>query len=469
MPVTITHKVVSAIRQFGLCQCNDCIIAGISGGADSVALLDLLANLPGFPLRLVIAHLNHQLRGEESDGDEQFVNKLAESYDLPCEVRRVDVRQLAGQQRMPLEEAGRKARYDFFEELRQKYHATAVAVGHHADDQAETFLLRLLRGAGITGLAAMSPINQSRVIRPLLAISRRELRQHLDLKQLRFREDSSNTDHSYLRNRIRHDLLPRLQEYTPDISQRLATTACLLREDEALLSYYTAVAFSEGSRCGTGWTALSLDYLRQQQRPLRLRLYRTAIETVLGNLRRFELKHHQMLEQLFLNGATGRSLNLPRNLAALITADHLLFADRERLKPPSPCCCSIPGLGRFVLGNGLTLAVEQVPPPLSWGELPGWITYVDPVRAPFPWQVRPVIAGERLQLLGMQGSRSVQDILTDLKFPRHLRNSLPLVSCGDIALWLAGVRRTRYALVSPDQRDAIRISLYGREQLPLFP
>ncbi|MDD2501528.1 MAG: tRNA lysidine(34) synthetase TilS [Geobacter sp.] len=465
----IHQQLLAAIQQFNLCQPGDCLIVGVSGGADSVALLDLLATLHDFPLALVVAHLNHCLRGDESDGDQQFVQQLAAQYQLPFELRRVDVRQLAEQQRLSLEEAGRTARYAFFDELRIRHHASAVAVAHHADDQAETFLLRLLRGAGTTGLAAMSPLNQSGIIRPLLTVTRQELQEHLAARQLTFREDSSNTDQSYLRNRIRHQLLPLLQEYNPTIAQRLSATASLLGEDETLLAHCTETTFKQMHCSGTGWSALSRKELGQQPRPLRLRLYRKSVESLLGNQQRFELRHYQLLDSLMLEGSTGASQNLPRNLVVVLTAEQLLFAPKELLKPAPPTHCTITSTGTYQLGNGLALTVEIERPPQSWQGLAGTTCYINPAEAPFPWQVRPIAPGDRLDLLGSKGSRSAQDLLTDLKIPRYLRPALPLICCNGQPLWLASIRRSRHALVDPDLQQAIRITLSGQEHLPLFP
>ena len=469
MPALIHQKLLAAIQRFNLCRPDDSLIVGVSGGADSVALLDLLATLPDFPLTLVVAHLNHCLRGDESDGDQQFVQQLADRYQLPYELRRVDVRQLARQRGLSLEEAGRTARYDFFDELRIRHHANAIAVAHHSDDQAETLLLRLLRGAGTTGLASMAARNRAGVIRPLLTISRQELREHLTARGLSFREDSSNSDQTYLRNRIRHELLPLLQEYNPAITERLSATACLLGEDETLLLHCTETAFQQISRTGTGWNALSLTALKQQPYALRLRLYRMTIESIQGHQQRFELRHYQLLDRLLLEGSTGAGLDLPCRLTAMLTADRLLLAPRALLRPAPPGCYRIDAPGNYELGNGLTLLVEATVAPSSWHNLPVAVCYVDPEQAPFPWQVRPVAPGDRLELLGMTGSRSIQDILTDLKFPRHLRGCLPLISQDNRPLWLAGIRRSRYALVTPNHMQAFRITLSGQDQLPLFP
>ena len=163
---------------------GDTLIIGLSGGADSCALLDLLATLPGFPLRLVAAHLNHCLRGADSDADEQFCRDLAARHDIPFESRRVDIRAAATADMLNLEDAGRRARIAFFEELRSTWQAAAIVLAHHADDQAETVLMRLLRGSGMTGLAGMSWSNGRGYIRPLLGITRAEIEAYLAERHL---------------------------------------------------------------------------------------------------------------------------------------------------------------------------------------------------------------------------------------------------------------------------------------------
>lgn len=465
----LSQRVLQAIQQHQLCRPHDCLIVGVSGGADSVALLDLLSQLPGLPLQLVVAHVNHCLRGRESDADEAFVQELASAYGLACEVTRVAVQEQAAQQHCSLEEAGREARYAFFEALRQRHQAAAVAVAHHADDQAETLLLRLLRGAGSSGLSAMAPRTGAGIIRPLLGCTRQELRDYLAARQLTFREDSSNAKQDVLRNRIRHELLPLLQTYNPAIAERLAATAQLLGEEQQVVNHYTTGCFLELARCGNGWVALPKARLTDLLRGLRLQLYRQAVQHILGTLRRFELKHFDLLDQAVIYAATGSRLNLPQGLAALVTAEQLLLARKELLHPAPPACCCITAPGSYDLGNGLSLLVEPAPAPANWHDLPASVTYVDSAAAPFPWLVRPIAPGDRLELLGMTGSRSVQDILTDLKLPRHLRRALPLLCQNGQPLWLAGVRRTRHALLQAGQPTGLRITLSGQEQLPLFP
>lgn len=470
MPQPTLHtRIADAIRDQSLARPGDRLIVAVSGGADSVALLDLLSTSPYYSFRLIVAHLNHLLRGPESDADERFVIELATQYGLPCEVSRTDVRNLARQCRLSLEEAGRKARYAFFEELRQRHQAAAIAVAHHADDQAETFLLRLLRGSGASGLTAMAPRTAHDVIRPLLSISRAELLDYLKSRGLVFREDKSNQDRNFLRNRVRHDLLPRMKEYNPAIVERLTATAGLLADDEQLLEQLTSQCWEQLGDHDTGWAALNRQPLEKQPTGLRLRLYRHAITRTSGSLSRIERKHCLAIDQLVLNGQTGGQIALPKGLAALLTSEHLLIARRDLLHPSPPATLTIDKPGSYDLGNGLSLLVELATPPRDWSSLPAHICFIDQQQVPFPWHLRPARANDRLELLGMSGSRLVRDILVDIKLPRHLRQSLPLLLHNEKPLWLAPVRRTRLGLLPSDRNDGMRLTLVNQKHLPLFP
>jgi tRNA(Ile)-lysidine synthase len=239
-----------ALRATGMPPRSATLVVGLSGGADSVALLDALASLRrrrGF--RLVAAHLDHHLRPGSGD-DAAFCAELCRALDVPLRVGRADVRARAARERGGLEQAARRERYAFLRRVREEESAVAVAVAHTRDDQAETLLLRLLRGSGATGLAGMRP-RRGDVVRPLLDVSREEVLAHLGERGLAWREDASNADLAHRRNRVRHELLPYLAErFNPAIRASLARTAALLAEDAAHLrgeaeALVTAIAREE--------------------------------------------------------------------------------------------------------------------------------------------------------------------------------------------------------------------------------
>ena len=220
---------------FALWQPKQSFILGISGGADSVCLLDVFSTLAQkHDFQLHIAHVNYRLRGKDSDRDEALVKTVAAAYGIPCTILRPPKTSFAKS-----EESYRNLRYQFFEKLRQEKNYDAIVVAHNQDDQAETFLLRLLRGAGLAGLSAMRP-KHDHIIRPLIAESRNSILAYLKDRELFFREDGSNSDPRYLRNRIRHELIPFLEKkFQPQTKKILADTAHLIAEDYALLQTVT--------------------------------------------------------------------------------------------------------------------------------------------------------------------------------------------------------------------------------------
>ena len=265
------------------------VAAALSGGADSVALTLLLRELAeqaGFVLAGVV-HLNHQLRAA-ADADEQFCRELAASLALPIDVERVDVGQAARRARISLEDAGHRARYAFFGRAAARLRAERVATGHHQDDQAETCLMRLVRGAGPDGLAGIRP-RAGCVIRPLLQLTRAELRAWLAERGQPFREDETNRDPAFTRNRVRHELLPFLEErFSPSIASTLARTAEIVRGEAEWMDAAADAAAPAVLALGEREAALDAAALHRQPPALARRLARRALEHVAGRRPEFD-------------------------------------------------------------------------------------------------------------------------------------------------------------------------------------
>ncbi len=433
-------RVIRVVRQHHLFQPGDTVIVGLSGGADSTALLDLLAGLPGFSLRLVAAHLNHCLRGPESDADEEFCRNLALRYAIPFESRRLDVKEYATQQGLNLEDAGRRARIAFFDELRVTWQATAVALAHHADDQAETVLMRLLRGAGPDGLAGMPYRNGRGSIRPLLNISRSEIEAWLTERGLTWREDASNRDTAFLRNRIRHELLPLLEQYNPAIRERLTATAALLADENDLLERL-AGDLADRSCSGDGETIrCDIDLLAGQHPALRRRVFRHLLGRLAGNLDHFSGRHITALERLLESPNPNASLDLPQGITAAREYGSLLL--RRPCATPVPAADEqlIAGPGRYPLPGGGSLTVTIEPAPSALSPFPPDSAWFDPTKAPFPWLLRTFRNGDRIVPLGMTGSKKVKDLFMDEKIPLPQRRRIPLLFSGETLIWVCGLR-----------------------------
>lgn len=465
----LSKRIARTIREQRLFEPEDTLIVAISGGADSTALLDLLATLPGFAPRLVAAHVNHCLRGEDSNADEQFARDLATRHDLPFESIRIDVKELAAQRGLNLEDAGRRARIAFFEELREKWRATAVALAHHADDQAETVLMRLMRGSGPSGLSGMQYRNDRGFIRPMLDITRAEIENYLKERGLTWREDASNSDGDFLRNRIRHELLPLLEGYNPAIRQRLGATAALLADEDVLLDQLAEKAVMRACSANDQGLACDISLLAAEPAALRRRVFRLALERLAGNLDHFTSRHIKSLELLSDSPRPNATLNLPQGITAIREYGTLLL---KRASASSPCANSsnkplhpspplqgaagadpevriITGPGVYEIPNSgcLTISDAQAAP-VGLSHLPADTAVFDLDHAPFPWHVRTFQPGDRIVPLGMSGSKKVKEIFIEAKIPLARRRQIPLVFSNDTLIWVCGLRTSHLSRVS---------------------
>ena len=286
---SLQERVLRTIRRERLIPPNGRVLAALSGGADSVALTLLLRELAveaGFVLAGA-AHLNHRLRAA-ADADEQFCRELAGSLALPIDVERVDVGQAARRGRISLEDAGHRERYAFFGRAAARLRADRVATGHHRDDQGETCLMRLVRGAGPDGLAGIRP-RAGNVIRPLLHVSRPELRAYLAARSQSFREDETNLDPAFTRNRVRHELIPLLEaRFSPSITNVLARTAEIVRADSEWMEAAVDAVAPTVLTLGKGEAALDAAELARHPPAIARRLARRALEHVAGRATEFE-------------------------------------------------------------------------------------------------------------------------------------------------------------------------------------
>jgi tRNA(Ile)-lysidine synthase len=427
------------------------VVAAVSGGIDSMVLLDLLASLDDYRLNLVVAHLNHLLRGEESDRDEAFVRDVAVRHGLPVIVHRIDVRQLAREQRLSLEEAGRVARHEFLEQTLGKTGAAVVALGHHADDQAETVLMRLLRGAGSGGLSGMAHRSGWK-IRPLLDAGREQIAEYARVREIPYREDSTNVDRRFLRNRVRCDLLPLLTTYNPSISRTLITTAAIQAADDACLSTLADELFGRLAARNGDEINVPVAALGETAQALRMRLYRHAIQDLTGSLASVSFRHLTAIDRLIGRGGPSRSIAIPgavrvgRNYGTLRFFRDTSEATHEGTR--------VDGFGRYPVPGGHVL-VAPVELPFSIESLTSRHALIDLDTAPFPWTVGTFQDGDRLVPSGMNGSRKLKKLFSDGKVPRHLRRRVPLLrdSAGHI-LSVMGVRRSNLAPVTVEPRNA---------------
>jgi tRNA(Ile)-lysidine synthase len=449
---------VAKVARQKLFSKGETVVVAVSGGADSVALLDILTHLQEYRLQLVVAHLNHGLRGAASDGDEAFVSGLAARYGLPFAVRRADIAGLARSSRLSLEDAGRRARYEFLAETAKAHGATSIAVAHHLDDQAETVMIRLLRGAGGSGLSAMASSSQGILKRPLLQVSRADIEQYLRLRELTYRTDSTNADTTILRNSIRHELMPFLRKYNPKISDRLAATAEILACDEELLEQLTETAFTRLLLPEEPGIQFEIAALVQELRGLRLRLYRRALLELRGDLKHIALAHLEAIDRLIASERPNARLKLPGNCFVSRSYGRLSFESVE-LPAAQVWKLAVAGEGTYPLPNGARLLVQRVARPALLDPGSRRVAYLNPDAAPFPWLLRNFAPGDRFTPLGMTGAQKVKDLFVNEKIPLKERRNMPLLECNGRILWVAGLRMAEQGRLTAATGAALRVEI----------
>jgi tRNA(Ile)-lysidine synthase len=441
-PSRLGRGVLDTIRRRRLLGDDARVAVALSGGPDSVALAWLLRDLePKSAWRVAgLIHVHHGLRGIEADADEAFCRGLAVRMDLPLHVTHVDVGQLARDRRVSIEVAGREARYAAFEAAAAALAATSVATGHTLDDQAETVLLRLLRGAGTRGLSAIRP-KLGRYVRPLIDCRRAAILAYLDSRRERFREDASNQDLSIPRNRVRRTLLPVLRDSWPGAVVALARFAELAADDEACLM---ALANEAGARIddADGRVALDLSALDALPTALGRRVIRGALEAAGGvptfrdveavsRLARADKKESRLDLRALTVRRGGQRLWFDR-AGGPLTESEGVTGTPQPLSVPGEVTLSETGLTiRASLGPRADLAARPSPA--------GPIAILQADALPQPLAVRYRRPGDRLRPLGAPGTRKLQDWFVDRKVPRADRDRIPLVvDERDRIVWVAG-------------------------------
>lgn len=436
---SLSDSVLRTIRRYRMLPAGGRVAVALSGGPDSVALLYVLRELEarGDVVVAGAAHFNHQLRGSASDDDEAFCRELAARLGLALDVGSADVRADARAHKRSIEDAARRLRYQFLAEAAVRLRADAVAVGHSRDDQAETFLLRLLRGSGTRGLGSIRP-KAGIVIRPLIDIARSALRQFAADQGLTFREDATNADIAIPRNRIRHELLPYLErEFSPRIVEVLAREASLAQDDEDKLE---AEAIEKAGAIVLSTTAsVTIDAraLRLLHPALASRVARRALESLAAG-RFVGFDHVQRFLGFVETGTAGQAMSLPGHQAIHLGGRVRLGPEPDRVGVVSKLQrVSLPVPGEVVLaGQDVAVSADWTDSPPAIG--PGESVLIQGVTAPLAVRFR--LPGDRFQPPGLGGrSKKLQDYLVDRKVARADRDSLPLVvDEDDRILWVVG-------------------------------
>ncbi len=461
------QKVKVYVERFHMIEPKDTIVLGISGGADSVCLLKILARWKeawGISLRAV--HVHHQLRGEEADADERFVRELCENEGIPCRVFHEDVQGMAQREKIGLEEAGRIARYRCFATVCEDVGGGKIALAHHQDDLAETMLHHLVRGTGMAGLCSLKPVSGNR-IRPLLCLEKEEILVYLEAAGQPWRTDSSNLEDDYTRNRIRHHVLEELKtEVNPRAVRHMAQLSEELEETRAVLAQVAAEKRRQYVRKSEKGMLLA-EELKKEPDLIGRQIVHDLLKEISGKQKDFTRIHVEAVQELW-NRKVGARRDLPYGMQAIRTYDGIYLERKaekcETRDSEKNAVIQInvhsEGTESFQIGE-LTLTVSRTA--RDFGEIPEkkYTKWFDYDRIKQTLVIRHRQPGDRICLFDGGGSKKLKDYLIDRKIPAQKRDQLWLLADGSDILWIIGDRISAAYKVTAESQRILQAEIKG--------
>ena len=337
------EKVLQTIKKYNLIQNNDKIILAVSGGPDSIAMLNCLFNLKikleekeNLRFQIYVAHVNHMIR-EEAKSDETYVQELCDKLNIPFFSKSIDVKKIAHNNKMGIEETGRMERYNFFDEIMQELSGNKIAIAHNKNDKIETIIMHLLRGTGLNGLIGLEPIKNNKYIRPLLECSRQEIEEYCEKNNLNPKIDKTNFDNTYTRNKIRNIVIPYVkQEFNPNIIETLDRLSDLVKEEESYITkqvekIYREICISESK----SKIILSLKQFNYQDKVIKSKILIYTITKIFGDSKGIEKIHIEDLIKLCSNNIGNKYLMPNKNLKVLVKNGQIYFIDQRQVSVES--------------------------------------------------------------------------------------------------------------------------------------
>lgn len=435
-------SILKIIEKYGMLSQGDRVVVAVSGGPDSIALLHILHSIKErYGLYIHAVHLNHMLRGKEADEDTRYVEGFCERYNIPCTVKYVDINELSMQEGLSLEEAGRKARYELFRDTARRVGATKIALAHNMNDQAETVIMRIMRGTGLDGLAGIRPVREGLFIRPLLYTLRADIEKYCRDNKLDPRIDSTNLEPIYSRNKIRLELIPYIKaNYSPGIERSLSTMAELLREDKDFIDTYVDLVYSHMAIKEKDRILIDIEDFKRLHIAIKKRIVRRAIEDIKGDLNGIESKHVDLILSAVDTGTTGAAVELPGHIKAKVSYKRLNIMNLSG-KTNYEFCHSmlIPGVTVISeTGAVIEAQIGCIIPEHFYDN--NFVKYFDYDKIRDKLTVRTRKAGDFIVPIGMKGSKKLKELFIDDKIPREERSKIPLVSIGKEIVWVVGYK-----------------------------
>lgn len=460
-------KVIAYIKKNKLIEPGDNVLVALSGGPDSVCLLNILYKFKDeLNITLGAAHINHMLRGEDSDRDEKYVIELCNKIGIPSYIKRVNINNYSEKNKMSSEMAGRKVRYDFFEEIMKKDNYNKIATAHNANDQAETIMFRLIRGSGLEGLCGIKAYRDNKIIRPILCLERDEVEKYIRKENLNPRIDKTNFEKIYNRNKIRLDILPYIKEhFNEDIIKTLNRTAVLLQKDNEFLESESLKVYQKYCIEYDEYFIIKKDAFTNHD-SIVSRMLRNALIRYSNQPYDFEMKHIYEIMDLARKD-TGKAVNLPKNILVENIYGDIYIKNKSNQKK---IYSNEVRLNKFDIGNRkidfqdffIQFTVMENDKNLNLKENK-FIKYFEFDKIEDEIILRTREDGDRMIPLGMKGSKKVKDIFIDMKIPKDLRDLIPILCFDNKIAWVIGVRTSEEYRISNNSKNILKVIVSRKE------
>ena len=455
------EKVLSAIREYNLIQENDNIVVGVSGGPDSMTLLYVLLEIkPLINFDIHIVHVNHGVRGEEAKSDQLFVEKVAKELDLPYYTKNVNMIEYGKEKGISSEEAGRELRYGFFREILASVGGGKIAVAHNMNDQAETLIMRFLRGTGIDGLKGMD-FKTKDIIRPILGIDRREIEAYIEKNNIKTVLDKTNLEPIYSRNKVRLELIPYIEEnFNPNIVNTLWRMSRISTVDSRFLEEYSEGRFNNIVK-NHDKHSIILDgekFLREDK-SIQQRIIRSSILKINDSLQGITEAQIASVVNLFLTSDTGKEVHLSNNIIAKTSYGDLII-EKGAVKEVNKYSFELkfPGLNNLEdIGYSFSIEVFPLEKDFIMNKERN-IKYFDFDLVKGSLAVRNRLDGDRFTPFGMRGTKKLKDYFIDEKVPKELRDRIPLIVDDEDILWVVGYRTNDLYRITKKTKTVLSIS-----------
>ncbi len=465
MKDNVSERLLSIVRrtidQYHLFEKGDKLIVGVSGGVDSMVLLYVLNTFrEKYDLSIIVAHINHGLRPGEAEKEADLVREESKRFGFLFEYDEVDVKEFRKSKGLSIQDAARRLRFRFFERLLKKYDANRIALGHNADDQVETIILRILRGAGLKGLKGMLPASEGKIIRPLIEVWRKDIESFAKVNDIPFLLDSSNLKRDYFRNRIRMDLIPLIEnEYQPRFKEILLKTADILRQENEYIDGETEKIYKAIVKKENGAISFRISDFQPLNPVIKWRLLQRALNESLQEegIIKEVVNPYPVLKRL--NKSSSLLFEIKEGIYIEKKYDKITIG-KGSIKETPPFEIELSSPGRiFIKEIGRELIIEEIPMDERFINDSKNVALFDYDKIRFPLKIRNFRPGDRFQPFGLNGMQKLKKFFIDHKIPRFERSRIPLVVSGEIIVWVAGYRIDDRVKVTKETKRILRAEL----------